>query len=377
MTCRPNYDVKEVFYEDIAIGNYLNDIGSAFKQILSNKDLVLETKGENAITSTLNGTRTVNDESTPLRISGSIKISKNFDSALMANHKEIIEAGLGSLSSTNKGNVTVTGGTGSVGTPFLTTSTTNLANGNLVYIPNEGLRIITGIVANTSFTVDTPIDSAISTSTVFKSLISCDITSPKGTCTKAFNVICKLSDGNYVVMYGCVPLIEFKVVFEKQIMITITFTSPEITEVGTLTYTLTNETKGTPVKANFDSILITDDDGSLYGYAPQTFDLGWTATLEPQNAVGLARNNVQGYRVRTSILPKIQLDRFATTKAWALNPSYARLFSFYQSTFGIYIQEGTFFNVDKSVNNNNADSIMCDMNVNTKADKKVYIFLPQ
>lgn len=377
--CKTLFDVKEVYYNTKDFDDYLEDIGTSFQQVLVHKEgLTLETIGEVAEYTTLNGTRYVDSERIPLRITGSLKFTKNVDTALLVNHSELVKAGLGNIVGTTTGNTTVTEGKGSSEIPFLTTSTTNLSLGGLVFIPNVGFRQVKSIVSNTSFVVDVPLNTTIGTSTTFVSYKGVDITAPVGNCSKTFNFVVKLHDGSYVKMMGCAPKVEFTPTYEKQAVITFNIICPEIIMLSSAPTGLSSatlETKGTPVKVNFSSSLITDDDAEMYSYFPVNFELGLTISEEPISTIG-GRNNIVGYMMRSSLKPKITLDRIAKCKSWVSNYRTARVYSFYKSDFGIYIARGYLTNINQSVANGNHDTIQAELDVNTEADYKVFIVLP-
>ena len=278
MTCKTLWDVKKVGYNTQVYANYLSAIGTTFQEILVHKDgLTLDTKAELAEFTTLNGTRNVDSERIELRNIGTLKFTKNVDTSLIDNHSALIEAGLGNISGGAGTSVVVTAGKGSSGTPFLTTSTTGLEDGNLVYIPSEGFRRVVSVVSNTSFVVDVPLNTTISGPTTFKVMKSVDLTNPIGNCENTFNFVVQLADGSYIKMMGCGIKCEFELVFEKQLVITFNIMSPDVTELSSAPTgwsSITAETKGTPVICNFTESLITDTDLEMLPYFPPLFTLG-------------------------------------------------------------------------------------------------------
>jgi hypothetical protein len=375
MTCYTKYDIKSVFYSVKENTEFQTAIDTdEMQEILINRDITCDTKGENITYSILNNERLVEDVNETLRQTGTLKISKNFDTALLTNHINLVNAGMGKISSATKhGNVTVTGGTGSSVTPLLTTSTANIEVGNLIYTP-DGLRVVTSIVANTSFQIDVPLLSAISGSTTLISYISCDLTNARGTCDKVFNFVVRLHDGRDIVMMGCNVRFDFAVTFEKQLSVTINVESASVYE-DALTLTNTNdETKGTPVKCNFSESKFKNS-STITSYFPFSMELGYGITTEKIDAIG-GLNNVVGYTNRSSIKPKLKLARSTSGKLIASYTNGVSL-SLYQSNFGLYFQKLTFFNKNLSENHNNFDSISLECNANVEKDYKVYCFLPQ
>ena len=377
MSCKTLWDVKKIGYNTEDYDNYLSAIGTTFKEILTHKDgLTLDTKSELGEFTTLNGVRYVDSERIELRNIGTLKFTKNFDANLFDNHLDLIEAGLGKLV-TSANLVTVTAGKGIVDTPFLTTSTANISVGSIVYIPKIGYRTVTSLVTDTSFIVDNPLDVAISTSTVFTNGNKIDLTNPIGNCEKTFNFIVQLNDGGYIKMMGCGIKCEFELVFEKQLVITFNIMSPdvtELTEAPTGWSSITAETKVNPVICNFTSSNVITS-GTAESYFPPLFTLGLSITEEPMKAIG-GLNNIQGYLNRSSIKSKISFDRITTCKTWVLSPRTSRKYVFAQSNLALEIESGYLTLIDKTVSNNNHDTISCEMDNNVDAASRVYLYLP-
>ena len=372
MTCRTLYDVKGLVYDTQDYANYLSAISTTgLQQILLHKDgLTLDTKAENAEYTELNGTRYTDCERVPLRQIGTLKFKKNFDSSLIDNHSELIKAGLGNILGGAGTSVVVTAGKGSTGTPFLTTSTTGLTDGNLVHIPSEGFRRVVSVVSNTSFVVDVPLNTTIGTSTTFAVTKSIDLTNPIGNCVKTFNFVLSLADGSYVKMMGCGITCAFAPVYEKQLTIEFTITSPSVTILSSMPTgfdTATAETKGTPVICNFSDSFVTDEDSEMLPYFLPNFDLGYSVASEPMKTIG-GLNNVMGYMSRSSIKPKATFDRVATCKAWVAASRTSRVYSFYQSNFGIYLAGAKMTLIDQSIANGNHDSIQVELDANYDKD---------
>lgn len=379
MVCRKLYDIKKLAYVTADYADYMSDIAtSGFQEILIHRDgLTLDTKGETADFTVLNGTRYTDGERVPMRVGGTLKFTKNVDSSLLVNHKVLIDAGLGLCSSAVTSAVTVTDGKGSVADPFLTTNTSGISVGDIIKIPTFGYRVVLSIITNTSFVVDTPLSNDISTSTVFSKPILTDLTNPIGNCVNTFNFVLSLSDESYIKMMGCNVTCEFAPVYEKQLTINFTITSPDITEVGTAPTgfsTATVETKGSPVMCNFTYSNVSTA-GVAESYFPINFELGLTVTSEPMKAIG-GRNNVLGYINRSSLKPKITLDRVSMCKAWVNAPRTSRSWIFGQNDFAIIIQSGLLTLTDLSINNNNHESIVCEMDVNYDVNYRVYLVLP-
>lgn len=380
MSCRTLFDVKGLVYDVQDYANYLSAISTTgLQQILMHKDgLTLDTKAENAEYTELNGTRYTDGERVPLREMGTLKFKKNFDSSLIDNHSELIKAGLGNMLGGAGTSVVVTAGKGSTGTPFLTTSTTGLTDGNLVHIPSYGFRRVVSVISNTSFVVDVPIVTSIGTSTTFAVTKSVDITNPIGNCEKTFNFVLSLADGSYVKMRGCGITCAFAPVYEKQLTIEFTITSPSVTILSSAPTgftTATAETKGTPVICNFSSSFVTDEDAEMNAYFLPNFDLGYSVASEPMKTIG-GLNNVMGYMSRSSIKPKATFDRVTDCKAWVAASRTSRVYSFYQSNFGIYLAGAKMTLIDQSIANGNHDSIQVELDANYDKDLKVYLVLP-
>lgn len=380
MTCRTFFDIKKVAYNtaDYTEDNYMLPIGITFQQVLTSKDgFSLETKGETSEFTVLNGVRYLDSERVPLRITGVLKFSKILDSSLLVNHSDLIDAGLGVHVDAVTSAVVVTGGKGSVADPFLTTVTTGISVGSIVKIPDFGYRLVKTIAASTSFTVDTPLAVAISGSTVFSKPMYTDITNPVGNCAKTFNFVVELDSGEAIQLMGCGVQCEFSIVYEKQLSISFTITSPEATELAAVPTGFaspTLETKGTPVMCSFASGHVVTA-GVFESYIPINFDLGFSVALEPMKAIG-GRNNIVGYTNRASIKSKITFARLAKCLVWVNAPRTVRQYYFVQSNFAIIIENGLLTLTDRSVANGSHESIVCEMDNNVVVDKKVYLVLP-
>lgn len=393
MTCRTLYDVKGLVYDTQDYANYLSAISTTgLRQILMHKDgLTLDTKAENAEYTELNGTRYTDGERVPLRQIGTLKFKKNFDSSLIDNHSELIKAGLGNILGGAATTLTITAdtGTGAILTPFTASAVTDLTSGNLVYIPLNGFRRVTSVNAgNKTFTVDVPTKQ---TSAQIKSSItpvpadltfavtkSIDLTNPIGNCEKTFNFVLSLADGSYVKMMGCGITCAFAPVYEKQLTIEFTITSPSVTILSSAPTgftTATAETKGTPVICNFSGSFVTGENNEMVSYFLPNFDLGLTVTSEPMKTIG-GLNNVMGYMSRSSIKPKATFDRVTDCKAWVDASRTSRVYSFYQSDFGIYLAGAKMTLIDQSIANGNHDSIQVELDANYDKDLKVYLVLP-
>lgn len=394
MTCaRTLYDVKGLVYDTQDYEDYLSAISTTgLQQILIHKDgLTLDTKAENAEFTELNGTRYTDGERIPLRQIGTLKFKKNFDSSLIDNHRELIKAGLGNILGGSATTLTITAdtGTGAVLTPFKASAVTNLANGNLVYIPLNGFRRVTSVdPGNTTFTVDVPTKQTstqiktgmtpVPTDLTFSVYNPVDITNPIGNCEKTFNFVLSLADGSYVKMMGCGITCAFAPVYEKQLTIEFTITSPSVTILSSAPAgftTATAENKGTPVICNFSSSFVTDEDGLMNAYFLPNFDLGYSVASEPMKTIG-GLNNVMGYMSRSSIKPKATFDRVADCKAWVAASRTSRVYSFYQSNFGIYLAGAKMTLIDQSIANGNHDSIQVELDANYDKDLRVYIAMP-
>ena len=376
MTCRKLYDVKSVAYQSANYSDYMSAIGTAFQEILIQKDgMTLDTKAENAEFTELNGTRYTDGERIGIRSIGSLKFTKNVDTSLLANHSDLIEAGLGEIID-SAAVITVTGGKGSVATPFLSGTTTGINVGDIIYNATYGYFIVASIIAGQSFVVTNPLTAEVTNGTAFSSPKKINITNPIGNCSKTFNFVISLHDGKFIELLGCGVTCELTPVFEKQLTINFTITSPEIVTVDTTPITggLTAETKGVPIICNFTSSLITTG-GVGVVYYPANFELGLTITSEPMRYIG-GRNNIQGYMSRSSIKPKITFDTDSTSRGMVSTNRTERKYTFCGTSFSICLEAAKLTLIEQSMNNNNHDSIQCEMDANYKASTISYLVLP-
>lgn len=379
MTCPTTlYNVKRIAYIPVTYSetNYLAAIETTgYKQLLINADgLTIDTKGETADYNELNGVKRVDNQRDPLRITGSLKCSKNFDSKILVNHSDLLNAGLGKV---NTGVLTtsVTAGKGSVETPFLTSATTNLSVGSLVQIDGtDKYFVVTSIIASTSFTVEVPLTTTISTATTFNNVVSIDLSETKGNCDKFFNVVIELQDSNYIKLMGCTVVAEFTPVFEKQLTISFTFTSPSITVLTSMPVgfdTMTTETKGDVIMCNFSKVEVRDDNVETAIY-PAMFDLGFSVSVEPVKSItGL--NNILGYMNYSSIKPKMNLYRTSVSKTLVLTPRTAKTYLFSQSGFGLVLVGAKLTLIDHAINNSNHENINLEVDVNYSIGSRVFI----
>lgn len=376
-TCRTLYDVKEVTYQTVDPANYMNPmVLSGQKVIMAHANLAVETKGEAITIKRQNSTKYVDEESITVRVKGNFTLEHDVDSNLLALHSDLVNAGLGEVSGGTPGTVTVTAGKGSAATPFLTDSTTNVTEGMLVYIPNHGLRLVMSVKSNESFVVDRAIDTAIGTSTSFKTYKSIKLSKPKGSCDNAFNFVIKTADGKAINFLGAIPTFALELSNSAQLKSTITITAPEVTEGSSLPTSPTAESFAEPMIQNFDNSYFIKSDGSVTPLFPQLMSLGFSTAIE-ENIYPGGRNNVRGYNIRASIKPKMSFDRTEAALTLLNSPRTEVGYSAYQSTgFGVYFQSVTFFNINRTEANGNHDSISAELNVNVKPDANVYLILP-
>ncbi len=375
-TCRTLFDIKKVSYEAVDPADYSDPINlSGQSVIMAHANLTIDVKGEAVSITQQNSTRYVDPEQITVRKKGNFTIEHDVDSNLMELHSNLVNAGLGQITTGSGGLVDVTSGKGSVTSPFLTTSTSDVSVGMLVYIPNYGLRRIESVVDNTSFVVDRSINVGIATSTSFETHNAIKLSLPKGTCDKAFNFIIETHDGKAIHFLGGVPTFAIELTPAGQLKVTITITAPEVSENSDVATSPTTELFAEPVIMNFLNSYFIKSDGSVVPLFPQLFTLGFSTTLE-ENVYPGGRNNVRGYNIRSSIKPKMSFDRTEAALNLVLSPRTEVGYSAYQAGFGVYFQSVTFFNVNNSEANGNHDSISAELNVNTKADKNVYIILP-
>lgn len=369
MTCRKLFDIKEVYIKDKSAFSGVLD-STAMRKMLAS-ELVLEMKAEQGEIKHLNSTKRTTAKKFDLRKKGTVTFVRNLDTNLLSLFADVINAGLGEVSTGTAGAVTVTAGVGSVATPFLTTSTTNVTAGMLIAIPNFGLRKVESVVTDTSFVVDKAIDTAISTSTIFQSHKAINLSNPKGNCAKFFDVVVQGEDTSFVFV-DCVVNIDLQLAYEGQQKITVKFTASKSYEDALLTLTNTvDETFATPVITNFDYSLFLGSDLNEVSFFPQNFDLGRAVTVEEQKYIG-GTNNLQGFRNIVEIDPIFTFDRVDTLADVLLCDAY----SCYQFEFGFYFPSLSFHEIDNSVANGNHESVVVKANVNDTS-KNVYMFLPR
>lgn len=379
MACRTLYDVKRVGYQAVAAANYMDAIGAtpAVQELLAQGDIVIDTKGELATYKMLNGTKYVDDTNAVVRQTGSIKFTRNFDASMFSTaHQDLMNAGFGEYLSTGTAESTSIiqsgkGGPLSGADEFVFKSGSAVpVVGQLIHIPNYGVRLVTE-VSGSNVSVDRPIDTAISSDTTINILRTFKMHNPKGTCDKSFNVIVENHQGSnaskeYIIAMGCNVMIEFNIVFEKQLTIAITFTSPDISlSTSGVTPVWTSEVLQNPWICNFTESIYIDASNAETPYFPQMIELGRSLAEEPLKYPG-GRNNIRGYLNRVSIKPVFKLDIDTTGKlirTAALTRSIVA-WSFKQSQFAMYFPTCQGGAVDHTTNNSNHDAASVAYDVN-------------
>lgn len=252
---RTIYDKKCVYVQPTAVANLMDDLDSApaVNELLAHGDIVVDTKGELATFQTLNCSHYTDESNVVIRQQGTIKFSKNLTASFFKNHNEMAQAGIGAMLmdtpfveiTKNTGfPCTIAKATGVVtltGTaPLPATNHGLLAAGQLVFIPGYGLRAIATMGTSPDFTLDVTIDTDFTGSIL--PLETFNIADPIGNKTNVFNVLIKNDDGAYIVAYACGCDIQFEVTQDKQCLMSITFTSPDIRKVESgITPTITSE----------------------------------------------------------------------------------------------------------------------------------------
>ncbi len=385
MACRTLYDVKRVGYQAVAAADYMDGIGSdpiTLKQIAAQGDIVIDTKGELLSYKQLNSVRYVDDTNVVLRKTGSIKFTRNFDRGLFDNHADILNAGFGEYLSTGtdeNASIILTGKGGPLsGSDYFSVKSGSEVpvKGQLVHIPGYGVRIVTDVGAS-KFSVDRPIANAFASGEhIFNILKTFYLHNPKGTCDKSFNVVVenqKSSESGarqeFIVAMGCTVMVEFNLVFEKQLTVSITFTSPDIYMTDSNTLSAINwgsaEQASDPWICNLDESIYVNSSNAVTPYYPQMIELGRSLTEEQLKYPG-GRNNIRGYFTRASLKPVIKVDIDEKGK---LIRSYAAArdivaWSFKQAQFAIYYPTCQGSVIDNVTNNSNFDAMSITYDVN-------------
>lgn len=385
MACIRLYDLKTIGYQAKDPDDYMVELGGApaLKELLVHGDVVIDTKGELATYKILNSTRRVDERNKVIRTSGSIKVTKNFDSALFDSHKDLIDAGLGEFLSTGaaSGGSILTGGTGASDSKFTVKSGSDSpVEGQLIHIPGYGVRVVTN--ASGGLTVDRPIDETISGEKAISILDTYSLHNPKGTCNKSFNVV--VANHNitgetkeYIVAMGCNCMIDFSLNFDKLLTVSITFNSPDIYVTDHLSCkpTYTYEIASEPWVCNFDESIYIASDNHETPYFPQSIELGLTHTEEVLKYIGGGRNYVRGYLNIATIKPvfKLDIDTVGKMIRTACLAGDVFGYSFKQSQFALYMSKCQGSQVDHVINNNNHDAMSINIDANHLADSKIML----
>ena len=381
---RTIYDKKCVYIQPVAIADYMTQLTGtpAVNELLAQGDITIDTKGELATFKTLNCSHYVDDENVQIRNTGVIKFSKNLTASFFKNHTDLAIAGIGAMKMDTP-LAEITKGTGfpctidkTTGVVTLTgaSAATNhglLAQDQLVFIPGFGLRYVKTLSTSPNFTLDVTIDTAF-TGSIYP-METFDLANPDGNKTKAFNLLIKNDDGAYIVAYGCNCAITFEITEDKQCIMSLSFTSPDISLVESgITPTITAETEGLPIIWNFENSYFNTEAGVETSYFPQSFTLGRTIEEEPLKYIG-GRNGIQGYLNRATFKAMMKVDCDATGKTLTLTPRTVRGISFYSAVqgLGLYMCYTQQHSTGLSVANQKHDSYEVGLDINHNVKSRV------
>ena len=383
---RTIYDKKCVYVQALPIADLMTPIGAtpAVKEILVHGDITIDTKGELATFQTVNCNHYTDESNVVIRTQGTIKFSKNITASFFKNHNEMALAGFGSLLmdsplveivKNTKVACTIAKTTGIVtiteSVPATATAHGLLATGQLVYIPEYGLRSISDIGTSPTFTLDTTVDTDVTG--YFYPLETFNIANPDGNKNHIFNVLVKNDDGAYIVAMGCGVDIQFEVTQDKQCLMSVTFTSPDMSKVESgVTPTITAEVEGLPIIWDFDVSFFNTEAGVETAYFPQMLTLGRGITVEPLKSVG-GRNNIRGYLNRTAFKCAMKYDCDLNGKALISSPRTIFGWSFYSTLQGIalYFSKTQHGQIDYSSANSKHDSYGVNLDINHLGTSKV------
>ena len=374
---RTIYDKKCVYIQPVDVADLNVDLTStpAVNELLAQGDIAIDTKGELATYQTLNCTHYTDPSNVVIRTQGIIKFSKNLTASFFKNHNELAQAGIGVMYM-NSPLVEITKNTGFPCTIDKTTGIVTLTGASaatnhallianqLVFIPAYGLRYISTFSASPNFTLDTTIDTDY-TGDIYP-LETFNIANPIGNTTKLFNLLVKNDDGSYIVAYACGCDITFEITPDKQCLMSLNFTSPDIVKVDSgITPTVTAEVEGLPIIWDFESSHYNTEAGVETAYFPQSVVLGRALEVEKLMYIG-GRNTCRGYLNRSSFKCEMKFDCDSVGKALINAPRTIRGWSFYSTKqgIGIYLSKTQIGQTDFSVANEKHDSysVMVDIN---------------
>ena len=383
---RTIYDKKCVYVQPVVVADLMTDLTNdpTVNQLLVQGDIVVDTKGELATFQTLNCSHYADESNIVIRKQGTIKFSKNLTASFFANHNEMAQAGIGAMLmdtpfveiTKNTGFPCTIAKTTGIVTLTGTGAATNhglLAEGQLVFIPGYGLRAIATMGTSPDFTLDVTIDTDFTGSIL--PLETFNIADPIGNKTNVFNVLIKNDDGAYIVAYGCGCDIQFEVTQDKQCLMSITFTSPDIRKVESgITPTITSEVEGLPIIWDFDNSYFNSEVGVETSYFPQMLTLGRSLTVEPLKSVG-GRNNIRGYLNRSAFKCAMKFDCDVTGKALIASPRTVIGWSFYSVSqgIGLYFSKTQLGQIDFTSPNAKHDSYSVNVDINHLGTSKVLL----
>ena len=381
---RTIYDKKCVYLQPVDNANLMTALTSTpvVNQLLAQGDIAIDTKGELATYQVLNCDHYADETNITIRTTGSIKFTKNLTASFFKNHNELAQAGIGAmlmdapLAEITKGTgfpCTIAKTTGVVTLTGASAATNHglLALGQLVFIPEFGLRYIKTLSTSPNFTLDVTIDTDYTGD--INPLETFNLANPLGTTNKLFNVLVKNDDGSYIVAYGCGADISFDISPDKQCSMSINFTSPDMRHVlSGIAPVITDEVEGLPIIWDFENSFYNTEAGVETSYFPQAVTLGRSIALEKLNYIG-GRNTVRGYLNRASFKCAMKYDCDSTGQGLIASPRTIRGWSFYSAVqgVGIYLSTTQLHSVDLSAANGKHDSYSVAVDINHLSQSRV------
>jgi hypothetical protein len=381
-------NLKTIYYRVEEAPNESYDKTKAFQEIKVS-EYTLEGRTEIFETEILSHSRKLSTSKAGGRNTGSLKITKNLDLSILESHSDLLEAGIGTITSAGT-NKTVS----AVTTTTITSSSTNYVAGDIIQITADSIKFNNLLVLSadaTTVTLRTALSALevsqinIATVKTVRKQSTCKIGSPVQGSTFCFVV--RYDDDSVEVLRGCGVAGSFELSNSGHAKISFDIKSASVdwkdefnNVYGIPTGTITSESAGgRPVKYDFKSSLLYDTVNSVDKILfPQKLSLKVAHTLENNELIG-GLNNINGFYTNPSVECEANFHYNGVNRLTFSDRYEDNTNQFYfcgQSTFAFYAPL-CFFVASNPSEYNVYDSINVKMNINTSATSEPIVVLPQ
>lgn len=381
-------NLKTIYYRAEEAPNEAYDKTKTFQEIKVS-EYTLEGRTEIFETEILSHSRKLSTSKSGGRNTGSLKITKNLDLSILESHTELLESGIGTITSvgTDKAVSAVT-------TTTISALSTNYVAGDIIQITADGVKYSNLLVLSadsSTVTLRTALNLIevaqinIATTKTVRKQITCKIGSPIQGETYCFVV--RFSDDSVEVLRGCGVAGSFELSNSGHAKISFEIKSASVDwkdefnniyaiPTGTI---IAESAGGRPVKYDFKSSLMynpsSPSDLILF---PQTLSLKVAHTLENNELIG-GLNNINGFYTNPSVECEANFHHSEMNRRILSDQYEDDENQFYfcgQSTFAFYAPL-CFFVAANPSEHNVYDSINVKMNINTSATSEPVVVFPQ